>query len=420
MSFRYKPWRKFRLGNQHRYHHLNQLRLMEYGAEYFPALELAIASAKTSIYLEVYIFANDSIGERISQALCTAAKRGVDVRVIVDWVGSRAMQFGSTWDKAGVRYRFYNPKWFGPFGFSRTHRKIVVIDHNKAFVGGINICDDWKTTSGQTLLNPRWDFAAELNHEMAQEVEAAFLWQWQRTKEVEITPKGLKENIQDRIEAFQTLQAFDSSWPESQNGSSRSPLGYVKNSIGSFIARDNLHHRRTIEKAYLKAIGRATDEIYLVNPYFLPGHRLRTALTSAAKRGVRVHLLIGRGEFKWLDAAVTALYGALLKSGIRIHEYIADQMHAKLLVTDGQWFTLGSSNCDPLSFLVNHEANIMIADPTHAQWLIKRIQDAIVLRGRAIVMDGYVKRPWPLKIVQWLVYMMSRLMTRLYVFGNRS
>lgn len=409
MPLRYMPWRNFRLGANHRYHPLGHLRLMEFGADYFPALELAIATAKTSVFLEVYIFANDVIGQRISDALCAAAKRGVDVRIIVDWVGSGILPFEQIWRDAGVKFHYYNPKWFGPFGFSRTHRKIVSIDRLKAYVGGINICDDWQTTSGIQLKNPRWDFAAEVKNDLAIEIEATFLWQWQRTKEVTLTAKGIKERI----------QAFELPWMQG-NKDQEIKVPKDTDSVGSFIARDNIHHRRSIEKAYLKAIGLATQEIYLVNAYFLPGHRLRTALTSAAKRGVKVNLLIGRGEFKWLDMAVTALYGALLKSGVTVHEYIADQMHAKLLVTDGRWFTLGSSNCDPLSFLVNHEANLMIDDKTHAQWLIDRIKDAVLYRGRQIEINGYLQRPWWKKTIQWLAYMMSRAMTRIYIFGSMS
>jgi cardiolipin synthase len=407
MPFTDMPWRNFRLGANHRYHALDQLRLMEYGSEYFPALELAITSAKNSVFLEVYIFADDEIGQRISHALSEAAKRGVDVRVIVDWVGSGRLAFEEQWNEAGVKFHYYNPKLFGPFGFSRTHRKIAIIDRLKAYVGGINICDDWQDISGQKLNNPRWDFTAEVNNDLAMEIEGTFLWQWQRTKQRTLTAKGIKDRI----------VAFEIPW---KNLLSRPFLPKPGVSVGVFVARDNVHHRRSIEKAYLKAIGQSDHEIYLVNPYFLPGRRLRTALTAASRRGVKVTLLIGRGQFKWLDAAVTALYGALLKSGVTVYEYTADQMHAKLLVADRQWFTLGSSNCDPLSFLVNHEANIMITDSRHAAWLIDKIQDTIMLRGRIVEMEAYMNRSLWKKTIQWIMYMMSRAITRIYVFGSVS
>jgi cardiolipin synthase len=380
---------------------------MECGSEYFPALESAITSAKQSVFLEVYIFTHDEIGQRIARALSEAAKRGVDVRVIVDWVGSGRLSFEEQWNEAGVQFHYYNPKWFGPFGFSRTHRKIVIIDRLKAYVGGINICDDWQDAVGEKLNNPRWDFAAEVNDDLAIEIEGTFLWQWQRTKQRTLTAKGIKDRI----------VAFEIPW---KNLLSKTLLPKPGDSVGVFIARDNLHHRRSIEKAYLKAIGQSDREIYLVNPYFLPGHRLRTALTSASRRGVKVTLLIGRGEFKWLDAAVTALYGALLKSGVTVHEYTADHMHAKLLVADRKWFTLGSSNCDPLSFLVNHEANIMITDQHHAAWLADKIQDTILLRGRIVEMEAYVNRSLWKKSFQWMMYMMSRALTRIYVLGSVS
>lgn len=405
MPLRDMPWRNFRLGANHRYHAIDQLRLMEYGSEYFPALELAITRAKQTVFLEVYIFANDDIGKRIAHALSEAAKRGVDVRVIVDWVGSGRLPFEGRWNEAGVQFHYYNPKWFGPFGFSRTHRKIAIIDRMKAYVGGINICDDWQDISGEKLNNPRWDFAAEVKDELAIEIENTFLWQWQRTKQKTLTAHGMKERI----------IAFEIPW---KNFLSKPSLPKFGLSVGVFVARDNIHHRRSIEKAYLKAIGQSNHEIFLVNPYFLPGRRLRTALTSASKRGVKVKLIIGCGQFKWLDAAVTALYGALLKAGVSIYEYTADQMHAKLLVADRQWFTLGSSNCDPLSFLVNHEANIMITDQHQAAWIVDKIQDMILLRCRVVEIESYMKRPLWKKAFQWMMYMISRALTRVYVFGS--
>lgn len=397
-------WRNFRSGNHHHFHPLEKLRIMEFGAEYFPALELAIATAKKTIYLEVYIFADDPVGRRISAALCSAAKRGIDVKVIVDWVGSSRTIDQFAWNSAGIQFEFYNPKWLGPFGLSRTHRKIVAIDHQRAFVGGINICDDCLDVSGRKLQNPRWDFAVEMRGELALEVAKTFEWQWERSKPNHFFTPLIREIKSESKFPWNSLMQI------------KAP-SIAHESVGAFIARDNLHHRRDIERAYLKAIGAANQEIYLVSAYFLPGHRLRTALTSAAKRGVRVNLLVGTGEFKWLDAALSALYGALLNSGVHIYEYLADQLHAKLLIADGQWMTIGSSNCDPLSFLVNHEANLIVIDKTYASWLVERVDTAIQMRSKKVDVKKYLQRSIWKKTIQWLAYIVSRVMTRLLIFS---
>ena len=397
-------WQNFRLGRHHRFHPLGEFRLMECGAEYFPALERAIALAKNSICIEVYIFANDLIGQQISRALCAAAQRGVSVKVIVDWIGSGKLAFETEWQEAGVEFHYYNPKIFGPFGLSRTHRKITVIDRTYAFVGGINICDDWQDISGKKLQNPRWDFAAEISDELVLEVQIAFDWQWRRTAIQKLSAKGIRQRFND----------LNFPWAEWVTAKSDKAL---VGPVGAFVARDNLHYRRAIEKLYLKAIGAASKEIYLVNPYFLPSRKLRLALILAAKRGVKVNLLIGRGQFKWLDAAVSALYGVLLKSGIQVYEYTYEQLHAKLMVTDGHWLTLGSSNCDPLSFFVNHEANLIVIDSEQANQLIEKIRATIILRARAVEMLDYQHRPLYKKIIQWLAYIVSRIMTRVLIYG---
>jgi cardiolipin synthase len=190
--------------------------------------------------------------------------------------------------------------------------------------------------------------------------------------------------------------------------------------VGAFIARDNFHYRRDIEKAYLKTIGAAKSEIYLVNPYFLPGRKLKNALLSAAKRGVRVNLMVGVGQFKWFDYAVKAIYGLLLKGGVVLYEYIGSELHGKILVADQQWFTVGSSNCDPLSFLVNHEANLIVLDKKQASWLIEKIDHEIKVNGRLVDSTKYFNRSLIEKISQWFMYVVSRILTKVLVQGVKT
>ncbi len=151
-----------------------------------------------------------------------------------------------------------------------------------------------------------------------------------------------------------------------------------ENPHAELVLRDNLRHRRDIEKTYLKAIANAEREIIIANAYFLPGRRFPRALAHAEKRGVRVVLLLqGRVEYRLQHYATLALYQRLIRSGVKIFEYHASYMHAKVAVIDGQWATVGSSNIDPFSMLLALEANIVVRDVDFAEELRTSLLDAI-------------------------------------------
>jgi cardiolipin synthase len=139
----------------------NTVRLCETGAEFFHALIERIDAAREQVMLETYIFCDDAAGRPVSDALIRATQRGVRVRVITDGVGTARLPLFDAWAAAGVEHSIYNRYLFGRFGFSRTHRKLAVIDHAVAFCGGINIVDDY-TQGSATLPFPRWDFAVEM------------------------------------------------------------------------------------------------------------------------------------------------------------------------------------------------------------------------------------------------------------------
>jgi cardiolipin synthase A/B len=377
----------------------NQLRLFRSGDDYFEALVERIRAASKFVVIEVYIFSDDEAGRAISAALVEAAQRGIAVRVITDGIGTeRSLRFYDDWRAHGVRFRIFNPHIFGRFGFTRTHRKIASIDGEISFVGGINIVDDLEN-EGVRLEAPRWDFAVEVTGPVAEEVHAAFELQWRRldanpiSKGIERTWQLVRRNLAQGIET-----------------SSRSPQV-------AFVARDNLNRRRTIEKAYLHAIGRAREEVLLANPYFVPGRKLRRALVQAAERGVSVRLLIGRKEFRVLDYAVPSLYGILLKAGARIAEYNKTLLHGKVAVIDGNWATVGSSNLDALSLVLNHEANVVIVnDP-----IVPDLRAAIVSAfedSPQIDSARYASRPLPVRLLNWATYNGYRLAMKLLTIGE--
>ncbi|RKP59397.1 cardiolipin synthase ClsB [Pararobbsia silviterrae] len=377
----------------------NRLRLFRSGDAYFEALVERIRAATRCVVLEVYIFSDDDAGEKVSAALVDAARRGIDVRVITDGIGThRVLRFYDDWRAHGVRFRIFNPHLFGRFGFARTHRKIASIDETISFVGGINIVDDLEN-EGVRLDAPRWDFAVELIGPVASEVDAAFDLQWQRLD---------RNPVASSLE--RTLAFVRRTLTPSIEAASRA-------SEVAFVARDNLNRRRTIEKTYLHAIGRAREEILLANPYFVPGRKLRRALVEAAERGVAVRLLIGRKEFRVLDYAVPSLYGMLMAAGAQIAEYNKTLLHGKVAVIDGNWATVGSSNLDALSLVLNHEANVVIVNDPVVSSLREAIRSAFD-DSPAIDPQRYAARPLPVRFVNWFTYNAYRLAMKMLTIGE--
>ncbi|MGA7812164.1 phospholipase D-like domain-containing protein, partial [Caballeronia sp.] len=173
-----------------------------------------------------------------------------------------------------------------------------------------------------------------------------------------------------------------------------------------------------IEKAYLVAISRAETEVMLANPYFMPGRKLRRALAQAAQRGVRVTLVIGKKEFVALDYATPFLYRTLLKYGVRIAEYEKTILHGKVAVVDSNWATVGSSNLDALSLVLNNEANMVLVN--HENEIVK-LRDAILAafhESQPVTAEHYAARPIGIRLLNWLAYNGYRTMMKMLTVGR--
>jgi cardiolipin synthase len=394
----------------------NEVRLFSNGAQYFEALIAHIDAARDRVVLETYIFCDDDAGRPVSGALVRAARRGVTVRVITDALGTGRLPLFDEWLAAGVEHRIYNAGWLGfgllgRFGLSRTHRKLAVVDEQVAFCGGINITDDFAAPGGR-LAHARWDFAVELKGPVVARVGAALDTQWRRLA-LGHRPyaASVSRALELRAEAASTGAASPSR--PMRNVSAQA----LKAPSVAFIARDNFVNRRAIEKAYLVAIGRARHEILLANPYFVPGRKLRRALVAAARRGVDVRVLIGRKEFAALDHAVPYLYQTLLAAGAKIAEYEKTMLHGKVAVVDSNWATVGSSNLDALSLVLNNEANVVLVQ--HPE--IGQLREAILTAfGEARPIDSarYAARPWPERLTNWLAYTVYRAVMKLLTVGG--
>jgi cardiolipin synthase len=375
----------------------NDIVLLETGQELFPAMVSAIDAARHDILFETYIFAEDEVARGIEAALIRAAGRGVKVRVLVDWFGTghrSCCRRAEAFAVAGVHYRVFNP-WFKR-GISRTHRKITVVDGEVAFVGGININDDMLCDyePHRPLPAPRWDFAVRVRGPLVAQIEFEAKAQWMRA---------------GRLDLFSRIGLY-------RETRRAPPTEGALPMRAAFVVRDNLRNRRTIQRAYLQAIGQAKKSVLLANPYFAPGRKFREALARAAQRGVDVTLLIGVGEFRMQDAVARSFYPKLLASGIRVVEYRKTQLHAKIAVVDDDWSTVGSSNCDGLSLFMNQEANIVVRNTAFARAVRAHIERGVA-DGEPVRMEDFVGIGWVRRMRYEMAYLLYKLTMRIFAIG---
>jgi cardiolipin synthase len=187
----------------------------------------------------------------------------------------------------------------------------------------------------------------------------------------------------------------------------------------ALVVRDSLRHRRDIERGYLDLIRGAQREVLVANAYFLPGRRFRQALVQAARRGVRVVLLLqGRVEYLLLHLASRAMYGQLLDAGIEIHEYQKSFMHAKVAVVDRHWATVGSSNIDPFSLLLAREANVVIEDAKFAGELRSSLLAAIADEAVQVRRESWAAESLTVRVLMWISYGLARVLTGVFAYGR--
>ncbi|PKO24858.1 MAG: cardiolipin synthase ClsB [Betaproteobacteria bacterium HGW-Betaproteobacteria-8] len=375
----------------------NQIDLLRNGEEYFPALEKAINEARHEIYLQTYIYEADRTGDLIGNALKRAVQRGVRVHVLLDGFGCKDLprSYIEELQEAGVEVMVYRPK-ISPWSLKRSrlrrlHRKVVVIDGAIAFVGGINIIDDYNVPNHDP---PRIDYAVSIRGELLPQIRSSARGLWRRI-------------------AWSHLRRVDAKNPPVPG---RMVDGKVK---AAYVVRDNLLHRRDIEQSYLKAIQHAKSEILIANAYFIPGLNFRKALIAAAKRGVRVRLLLqGKKEY-FLMFATHYFYSDFLAEGIQIYEYRKSFMHSKVAVIDREWATIGSSNIDAFSLLLAREANVVVLDRNFSQALEADIERTIVDGAQEVFAEDWARGNYLKRTFSSLVYLVVRLVTGLVVQPDR-
>ena len=395
----------------------NQVTLLAGGDALFPAMCEAIAQARHQVWLGTYIFHDDAAAHCVVQALADAARRGVWVGVVVDGFGSKAtVAVLRQWLlPAGVNLAVFRPvdRWWRllrPGHLRRLHQKLCVVDGHIGFVGGINLIDDRNDLNHGWSAEPRLDFAVQVLGPVVAEVEQAVRALWTRAAlgadwrdEMAAITRGVEPMARARrLLSRLRLRPAPDPGPEPS----------VEPVRVAFLVRDNLRRRRSIEQAYIQAIASARQRIDLICPYFYPGRLFRRALRRAAQRGVRVRLLLqGKADYRFAAMAAQVLYDEMLRSGVQVFEYTPAFLHAKVAVVDEAWATIGSSNIDPLSLLLNLEANVIVHDCAFADTLAAQIDAAVqvsrpVLRPPTNAGLGAVLRRG---LVAWTAYWFLRL-----------
>lgn len=357
----------------------NAVRLLRNGDQAFPIWLDAIDAARTRVSMEMYIFDDDRIGRRFADALCCAARRGVSVRLLYDFIGCRhdSPEFFANMRRAGVftfpyhPYRIWRPRFWTLL--RRNHRKTLVCDGQVAFVGGINVADAWLPETGD---GTGWhDVAVEVKGPAVQAIEQTFLrtWNWRAKRRLRFKRSRVHRPA---------------------------PAGDVALAV---IANGELVDRFSIRRAALHAIRASRERAYLVSPYFMPDVGFMNGLARAVTRGVDVRVLVPVASDNLLaDLASRASFARLLKAGIRLfqHNPVA---HSKALLVDREFVSIGSYNFDHRSLIYNLELVVNALDRECNEALAATLLEDMAA-GTEIRWEDFSRRPLLERILERLAY----------------
>lgn len=352
----------------------NRFETLLNGDEIFPAMLSAIRSAEKTISFESYIYWSGSIGREFAEALSERAQAGVKVHVLLDWLGSGKLDQDQLemMKQAGVSVRkFHEPVWYHLHRMNnRTHRKLLIVDGRIGFTGGVGIADNW---DGNAEDPEHWrDTHFRAEGPVVAQMQAVFMDNW-----IKVTG-----DVLHGAEYFP-------------------PLGKAGESTGQMFSSSPEGGSESMRLMYLLSITAATRSIHLSSAYFVPDELTLKAMVAAAERGVRIQIIMPgpHMDAETVRRASRASWGQLLKAGIEIFEYQPTMYHCKVMVVDGLWVSVGSTNFDNRSFSLNDEANLNIVDAAFAKRQIAIFQQD-VLKSKAITLAAWQQRPWREKLVE--------------------
>jgi cardiolipin synthase len=355
----------------------NTAELLKNGDEIFPAMTEAIRRAQKTVNLETYIFQPDEAGRQFADAMIEAARRGVEVRLLIDAWGSKLGDLQGALEKAGVKWRKYRPVRL--FSFykvgKRTHRKILVVDGKVAFTGGLGIDKRWL---GNARNSKEWrDTQVRVTGPVVDQMQAIFAEDWTYTTgEILAGDKFYAKN-------------------EGSGGSVQAQAIKASRGDASSLAK----------MLYYVAIQSAAKSIHIQNAYFIPDKQVRHALVAAVARGVDVKVMVpGRNiDLPMVRLASWLHYGDMLKGGVKIYEYRDTMLHSKTMVVDGVFSTIGSINFDTRSMLRNAEASLSLYDRAFAQKMEAMFAEDLK-RCDEITYDGFKNRGLVKRVSELISY----------------
>lgn len=323
----------------------NHVQIFNNGEEKFPVLLEKLHQAKNHIHLEYYIFDDDVIGNKIIDILCERAQSGVEVRMIVDALGSNNLHSKTIkrLQKSGVQFREYHPVIFTSLANRvnyRDHRKIVVVDGFIGFVGGINVADKYINTDESK--NYWRDTHCKIEGEAVYSLQILFILNWYFVSRKLLLPDT---NYFPLIaKSGESLTSIISSDPDSDNPN--------------------------LMEGYFSMITTARDEILISTPYFIPNESILTALKTSAKGGVNIVLLLPeKSDSVFVHSASLTYMGELLRNDIQVYFYKKGMIHSKVMIIDEELSTVGTANMDYRSFDNNAEVNAVFFDQKLAKEL---------------------------------------------------
>ncbi len=342
----------------------NQAVLLQNGDNFFPSILEAIQAAKSSVNIELYIFARGKMAETFAEALCAKAQQGVEIRVLVDSVGEGLGPLGQKMVDCGVKLRIYKPVRLRSISKTgdRTHRKIITVDGRIGFTGGMAIDDRW---AGNARNESEWrDTVVRLEGPVVLQLQRVFLENW----------------------LYTTGEFLD--------GEGQFPVADTPGAMkAQAIASSRTSQLSMAKPHYYMPIQAAQDRIWIQNAYFLPDPDLKTALIAAAARGVDVRVVVP-GEHTDIRAVRYSgrrNYHDLMKAGVKIYEFQPTMLHSKIMLVDDLWCSIGSINFTSRSMKSNAEANVAIYDSRFAEQ-VRLMMEQDMARSEQISLDQWRQR----------------------------
>jgi cardiolipin synthase A/B len=359
----------------------NKVQLVRGGKEYFTLLERLISEAMHSVFIRVYIWDDDTTGTRIADQLINASKRGIPVHIVADGYASQRLSksFVRRLRDNNIRFRFFEPLlksshfYFG----RRMHEKMVVIDGQHALIGGINFADRYNDVDN---IEAWLDYAVLVQGNAAVALYNNCLAEWK----IKLPPP---------------------------------PATYRQDQcLVRLRHNDWVKRKRQVWQTYFDWISRSQETVTIMCSYFLPGRTLRNQLFQAAKRGVRVQLILaGPSDVMIAKFAERHLYQSLLRAGIRIFEYQPTVLHAKLMVVDKQLVTIGSFNVNNVSAYASLELNVDIDNREFAQHT-QSVMDTIIVNDCIEIKESKRKTSFLSRFAEKVSYETVRLLINLATF----